>query len=41
MVENKDPKEIIKLLQDWLWHRDLERRTFDSNAAFKAAGFVS
>ena len=41
VVENKDPKEIIKLLQDWLWHRDLERRTFDSNAAFKAAGFVS
>jgi hypothetical protein len=41
VVENKDPKEIVKLLQDWLGQRYLERRTFDSNAAFKAAGFVS
>jgi hypothetical protein len=41
VLENNDPKEIVKLLLKWLGQRQVTRRASESTEAAKAAGVVS
>ena len=41
VLENKDPKETVKLVQKWLWHRQMARQAPERIEYAKAAGVLS